>query len=212
MDAADVEGLVIETYERADLDPSEIYSAKRVLRAVLGPGVITRIDFVSSEPAILAWVNGQPRIAVRRSLPEAYQWFYVLHEVGHVVLKRSGYVGDDEERLCDLFAAAAMAPQPALRRLFRSHGYDLELLAAEANSTESWAAMRIAEVMGIPTVLITKQQVRVRGGEWEWGDEAHIRALAKEAERPGLTKARLVDDPSRIVLTADEIDEIPKSG
>lgn len=207
MDQSDVEGLAVETYERAGLDPSEPANPFKLIRLTLGADALIRVTDLRGTPAALFWHNGRPRIAVRRNLPVEYEGFFALHELAHAVLARDRYVGLDEERVCDALAACAMAPRPAVHRLYRAFGLAFAPIAAEACSTQSWAAMRLAETQRFPLALVAPKTVRFRGQEWVWGSDADVRKMAVARAKPGLAKVRLTDDRRRVAMMADELAE-----
>jgi IrrE N-terminal-like domain len=195
------EQLAFEFYERVDKDPCEPESPFTLARLYLGPGCIERGRF--SSPAVTFIANGRRRIALRRGIPIEYAAFYVGHELGHAVLEEAGYHEDDLEEQCNLFAAAIMAPRPAVMRLHRTFGYDLESIAGEVGSTETWAALRLGEVLHVPLVAIAPLTIRVRGPEeWVWPDETTLRGWVRRTP-PGIAKTRLTDDPRRVVFVVD---------
>lgn len=149
-------------------------------------------------------LHGARKVAIRRGLAPEDATFLVGHELAHVLLERAGYAEHDLEFACDYLGAALMAPRSAMRQLRLSFGDDYEQIADAVCATESWAALRCAEVSGRPTALVTPQSVRVRGGDWVWPDEQRLRALARRGGA-GLLRARLHDDPRRVVLAVDEM-------
>lgn len=194
------EQLSFEFYERLDCDPAEPISPFTLARKKLGPGCIERGNFRAS--AITFRVNGARRIALRRGLAVEDAAFLVAHELGHIAFEEIGYDDEDLERQCDLFAGALMAPRPAMVRMYRAFGFDPAAIADEVAGTETWACLRLGETFGMPLAVIA-QKVRVRGPEsWEWPDEATLRGWGRRPP-PGLAKARLTDDPSRVLLLAD---------
>lgn len=200
------EQLAFDFYERVDCDPHEPESPFRLARLFLGPGCIERGRF--SAPAVTFILNGRRRIAVRRGVPIEYAAFYVGHELGHAVLEEAGYRDDDLEQQCDLFAGALLAPRPAVVRLHRAFGFDLGAIADEVGSTETWAALRLGEVLRVPLAVIAPLTTRVRGpDEWVWPEELTLRRWAQRPP-PGLAKTKLTDDPRRVLLVADDVGQI----
>lgn len=204
MDVAAIEGAAIETYERCGLDPSRPVSTFRIAKALLGPDAIERPKLMIGAPAALITVDGRRRIAIKRSIPIEYARFFCGHELGHLVLEeRGGYVSDDLELACDFFGAALMAPRPAIYGLQRAFGFDLPEIASAAGGSETWAALRVGEVLRIPLAVVA-QTVRVRGPEeWVWPEEGTLRRWARRPPT-GLAKTRLTDDPRRVVLVVDD--------
>jgi hypothetical protein len=156
-------------------------------------------------PAQMYRINGQPRFAIKRSAPLEYQKFWLGHELGHYVFERAGYVGEDIESVCDAFGAAVMAPRPAVLRLHQQFGLDFRKIADAVRATQTWAALRIGEVLRRPLAAVSPGAVRVRGPEaWVWPDESTLRRWASGRSRPGLAKVRLTDQPRRVALLGDE--------
>ena len=204
MDSTEVEGLAVELYERLDFDPARPIDTFRLARKLLGPDAIERGTALVGVGAKVFTVRGQRRIAVSRKLAVEYAQFFVGHELGHIVLDGLGYRENDVEQLCDQFGAAVMAPIPAVRAMLKAFGRDHEAIADEVCSTQTWAALRIAEALRVPRAIITPQRVYARGpDEFAWGPEDSLRRLVR-VESPGVTKTRLTDDPRRVLLELDE--------
>jgi hypothetical protein len=206
LETTEVEALAVGLYRRLGFDPSEPVDTFRLARKLLGADAIERGTSIAGLPAKLFVVNGQRRIAISRKLSVPYARFFAGHELGHVVLDDLGYREDDLEAACDMFGAAVMAPLPAVAAMLRVFGRDHEAIADEVCSTQTWAALRIAECLGIPRALITPQRLYVRGPEaFVWGSEDGLRRLARgRAPRPGIRRAMLTDDSRRVVLDVDE--------
>lgn len=202
---AEVEGLAVAFYDRLGFDPAVPVDTFRLARKLLGPDAIERGTSIVGLPAKLFVVNGQRRIAVSRKLAVPYARFFVGHELGHVVLDELGYRDDDVERVCDMFGAAILAPIPAVNAMLRAFGRDHEAIADEVGSTQTWAALRVAECLRIPRAIITPAKLYVRGPEeFEWGTEDSLRRIARGRSAPGITKVKLTDDPRRVVIDVEE--------
>lgn len=205
MDASEVEALAVEFYCRLKLDPARPVDTFRLARLLLGPDAIERGTSIVGAHAKVFTLRGTKRIAVNRKLSIEYAQFAVGHELGHVVLDELGYRDDDLEQACDTFGAAVMAPIPAVRAMLRAFGRDHEAIAEEVCSTQTWAALRVAECLGIPRAVLTPARVYARGPEaFVWGSERELRQLAR-GERPGVRKVRLTDDPRRVVIDAEDV-------
>lgn len=199
MNVAEVEGFAVATYHRLGFDPTEPVSTFKLARVLLGPDSIERTSLAGTVAATFV-VNGQRRIAVSRKLAPEYAAFYVGHEIGHVLCQEEGFRGPRLEQVCDQLGAALMAPLPAVLAMVRA-GLGFEELADEVVSTQTWAALRLAEVLQIPRAVLTPARVYVRGPEdfrWPLG----MRKLATKGA-PGLRRTRLTDDPDRLVLDVD---------
>lgn len=208
LDATEVEAIAVDFYRRLGFDPEQPVDTFRLARKLLGPDAIERGTAIAGVPAKVFVVNGERRIAVSRKLSVPYARFFVGHELGHIVLDELGYREDDLEAACDMFGAAVMAPVPAVNAMLRAFGRDHEAIADEVGSTQTWAALRVAECLGIPRAIITPARLYVRGPEgFVWGAEDELRRIARaRAVRPGVTKAKLTDDPARVVLDVDDCD------
>jgi hypothetical protein len=200
---AEVEALAVDFYRRLGFEPDQPRDPFRLARKFLGANAIERGTNLLGVPAHTFVLNGERRIAVSRRLSIPYAQFFVGHELGHIVLNEIGYRDDDVEAVCDMFGAAVMAPIPAVRSMLRAFGRDHEAIADEVGSTQTWAALRIAECLGIPRAIITPRRVYARGPEeFVWGPEDELRRLARSPRR-GIVRAKLTDDPRRVVLDVD---------
>jgi IrrE N-terminal-like domain len=203
LSSADVEALAIDFYRRLKFDPERPVDTFRLARTLLGTDAIERGTALVGEPAKVFTVRGRRRIAISRKLAAEYSQFYVGHELGHIVFDELGFRDETIEQLCDMFGAAVMAPLPAVRAMLRVFGRDHAALADEVCSTQTWAALRIAEALGTPRAIVTPKRVYARGPEdFVWGPERELRRLAR-VERPGIARARLTDDPRRVVIDVD---------
>lgn len=205
MDAAALEGMAISLYERLGLEPSRPVSTFKLARGLLGEEALVRPPSMVGSPASLITVDGERRIAVKKTVPLRYARFFVGHELGHVLLEEERYHGDDLEPCCDYLGAALMAPRPAMRALQGVFGFSLPEIADVVGATQTWAALRCAEVLCMPLAVIAST-IRVRGPEeWVWPDEATLREWARSRRVPrGVSRMRLTDDPVRVVLRHED--------
>lgn len=203
IDIADLEGAAVEAYVRIGLDPSEPCATAKLARLVLrDPGVIVRGNLVG-QIAATGWSMGAPKIMVRKSLPIEYAQHAIGHELAHFLLENEHACNDEIELACDYLGAALMCPLPAVMALYRAHGFDLSLVADEVVATQTWAALRLGEVLHIPLVVVANI-IRVRGPEEQvWPAESVLRAWATARKPPrGLTRMKMTDQPKRVVLHA----------
>lgn len=197
----EIEGVALALYKQAGLDPDLPAHPVELAERLLGVDCV-RMVHASALPgtAALARVSGYWRIYVRSRAPAARQAFAVLHELGHYALGPGA-----SEEACDALAGALLLPRPAFKYAAGDLGADWTALADRFDCTESAAALRWGEVTGEPLALVAPLKVRVRGLPWGWpSDDGEIRRLASEP-RPGLARARLRDDPRRVIVTADGI-------
>ncbi len=205
-DAGEIEGLAVDLYLRLSLDPERPIDTFRLARKLLGVGAIVRGTSLVGLPAKLFTVNMQTKIAINRALPFPYAQFFIGHELGHHICNELGYREDDIEHVCDHFGAAVMAPMPAVRAMLRAFGRDHEAIADEVGSTQTWAALRIAECVGIPRAIVTPKKTYLRGPEeFVFGSVQSVRGLVR-GNRPGVSKVQLTDDPRRTVLDFEELE------
>ena len=200
-----LEGIADAAYREARMDPATP-SVVRLARALLGPNAIMRGPRPMQGTAALIRVQDEWRIYVTASLPRSYALFAVGHELGHWLLRREGYQGEDEEREADYLGGALSAPRVAFLAAYRALGADFEKLAAVFKTTETGAALRLGEVLRLPLAVVTPALVRVRGPEeWVWPAEDILRRWARRPA-PGIRKVRLADDPRRFVLDAEALE------
>lgn len=199
----DLEAEAESLYRMAGLDPDSPPGPAVLARRILGPASVRHAppQHLPGDGA-LARVRDSWRIYVRAGLTPERLGFAVAHELAEHHLARIGYRGSDIEERADRLGAAILAPRGAIRAALAHCGDDVRALAHAFVSTQSWAAMRTAEVTGAPTALVSPAKVRVRGQlEFVWGSEQDVRALATKP-RPGIHRARLTDDRRRTVLKA----------
>lgn len=204
MDTIELEALAVQTYEQHKFNPCEPESAFALARRIHGPNCIRRVPgLLGSHPAAGYQLGVEQHFALRRTLLEEDANFYLAHELAHVLLGVKHGAGALIESRCDYLAACLMAPRPAVLALFRVFGWDLTEIADQVTATQTWAALRIAEVLREPVATVGPIAVRTRGPEeWVWPDEGALRRLAVRA-RPGITKIRVTDRPRRVVLRAE---------
>jgi len=185
-------------YQRAGLDLSVGAAPARIIRSILGAAAVHFVPPTAlRNGGALARVGADWRIYLSSGLPPREVGFVALHELAHFVLGESGT--EDE---CNALAAALLAPAPAFRRLAEDGRAGVfSRLAKWFNCSESLAALRMGE-LGTPTALVTPDSVRTRGDGFSWPAAPDLRKLAAKKTMPGIRKARLRDDPRRIVLRA----------
>ncbi|MBA2724258.1 MAG: hypothetical protein H0U56_15500 [Methylibium sp.] len=190
-------------YSRVGADLNRGASPTRLVEGVLGAGALRWADgdWLRAGGAI-ARVGRHWRVYLNRRYPVRNLRFVALHELAHYVLG-GGATEDD----CDALAAVLLAPRRAFERAMASMARPRFVparvygnLSAWFRCTDSFAAMRLSEVTGAPLVLISPARARVRGAPYPW--PAEFERLVRAPVLPGLRKARLQDDPSRVVLQA----------
>jgi hypothetical protein len=211
MDLLHLESVAVETYERLGLDPSEPVDTCKLARLRFrGRGdstpIVTRPpSLLGARPGAVWWKGETPFIAVRKTVPIEIVQHVVGHEMGHLLLGRKHDSDPDLEAACDYLGACLMAPRPAVLALHRAHGWKLREIAEEVCATQTWAALRLGEALGIPLAAISPVAVRVRGPEeWAWPSEPEIRQLARR-QRPGLKKVAITDQRARCAIICEDL-------
>jgi len=181
MSLADMEGAADEVCAIAGVEDGRCLYPSRIARRLFGDGSVMRIPNMRAM-ASLSMVGDAHVIAVRKSLPIEIAEHAVGHELGHWILNRNGYVGEDIEAACDFIGAAIQARRKAFSRRVREVGHDFRQLSLDFEITETSAALRYGEVTGCPIAVLSPKAVRVRGSEWTWGEEHSVRSRASTGE------------------------------
>lgn len=202
--SVDVDEIVAEIYALAKYDQTSPPGPLALAKRLLGREAVLRVPYraISGDGAF-AIVEGRARLFLRSGLPPERLTFAAAHELGHWICHRLGYRAppESEEADCNAIAGAILMPSHVLRTPI-SQIPRLPELAGSFVVTESCAALRIGEATGLPLCLVTPSTVRVRGDGYAWPSrESELRRLAT-VRRLGLHKARLHDDPARIIIVA----------
>lgn len=156
-------------------------------------------------------VNGEERVYLRADLTDPLRTVVLAHELGHVVVARHRLRLDDEERWCNRFGAALIAPEPAVWRTWQRAGRDHQGFLLQWNhTTPTLASLRLGECRCADVWIV--ERATVRYARAERAAPASLTAVAREAvsagsaRRPGVRAARLRDGFSRaaVLLEPDE--------
>lgn len=171
------ERAVVELFKEASADPSSPPGTVELALAILGGDCFRYLPTGSvAGGAALCRVRDRWFIYIARSLAGHRLNHAVGHELGHLYCARAGYHPPHEEQLADRIGGALCAPTPAFLAAYRQHGPALRPLAKCFTLSRAGAALRLGETTSIPTVLASPDQIRVRGAEWGWPDDEHLRA------------------------------------
>lgn len=203
-DEADLEALATEALARANVDDADPVSAFELVERILKTKVRRVAHLVTA--GCIARVGDSLIVAVRASLSIERQNYTAAHELAHAIVREAGLKFDDEERAADHGAACLLMPRRYVAKLYRAEGFAPALLAGEVVVTQTSAALRLGEVIGMPLAAVSPRLVRIRGDRpFEWGGEDKVRELAtKRRLWPGLARTRLADEKGRWAITADE--------
>jgi hypothetical protein len=203
-DEFDLEALAAEALARANADDEDPPSVFELIEKILGTKVRRPAHLVTA--GALARVGETLIVAVKASLPIQRAHHVAGHELGHALIREARLRCDDEERAADYLGACLMMPRRYVEKLYRCEGFAPAILAGEVVATQTAAALRIGEVIGMPLAAVSPRIVRVRGAQpFEWGGEERIRELAnKRRLGPGIARTRLTDEKGRFALVADE--------
>lgn len=208
MEQLELEGIseAIVTHGGQDID--EPPRLGQLVVAHLGPGSVEYSNAMPGDGALVR-IYDDWRIYVRRGLPLERRAFAIAHELAEWWLRvRERYQGEDVEHAANYIAAAILSPRRAFRLAVEEHGSDFAALARAFRVTETHAALREAELATIPRAVVSPALVRVRGPEtWEWPEESTLRRWAR-VPAPGVRKVRLTDDPRRVVLDAEDVEDV----
>jgi len=198
-DAADVEGIAAWIYDRADADMADPPDPIDLARALdvdvaYDDGTSVGTDGALSRDAG-RWIV---RLARAASLERAR--FALGHEIGEWACRQRNE--ETVEALCNAISAAVLLPRPAFRAALRYFGADLSALARVFRTTETCVGLRIGEVTDRPMLLVSPGEVRARGEEWSWPNEAQIRRQIRSGDAHGLRICPLADDSRRSWIVA----------
>lgn len=190
---ADAEGEALYLYERAGADPAAP-PGPHALAEALG----LRIEHGGRGIVGDAMLSGDVT-RVRRRLSPAREGFAVAHELAEHVL--AGRHDEGAEASANLLAACILMPRPAVLAAVAAVGRDLAALAAAFVVSETAMALRLAEIDGTPTLVVSRSWAWVRGAPFGWPETLEgVRRLAKCTPPEGLELERLRDDPRRVVI------------
>lgn len=198
---SEIEAIAEKLYEKAGIKPRGAADPLRLARALLGKDAIKVFrDPALRADAYLARVGRQWRIYLRAGLAPEMARFNLGHEIAEWHIATTPALREradlDLEQLADRVAAALLTPREFATETCKRIGPRWSQLALDFATTESCAALRYGEVLDEPLVLLTPRKERRRGWPWRWPSAAELRA---DEPCPGVAKAYLRDDPSRIV-------------
>jgi hypothetical protein len=200
LDQPQIEGIACDLYRAAGFSPDSPVDPLELARGLMGRRAVRFVGdtVLIHHNAAVSRIGTEWRLYLRKGLPDRVRRFSCAHEIGEWFLARQGLADADVEASADALAAAILAPKPFAAQACR-RGPRYPQLAKAFGSTESCAALRFGEVTDRPLVLVTARCTRERGAPFPWPADSELRS---DARLPGLAKAWLRDDPSRLVVRA----------
>lgn len=166
-----------ELFQEAGADPASAVGAIEIAQGVLGADCFRYLPVSSlAGGAALCRVRNRWFIYIAKTLTGHRLNHAVGHELGHLFCARLGHHPADEEQLADRIGGALCAPRAAFLAAHREHGIALKPLAKCFTVSLAGAALRLGETTSIPVALADSAQVRIRGNDWDWPEEEHLRA------------------------------------
>lgn len=205
LDEGDLEGSAEAIYELAGYDRDDVDATTNVARKL---GIrIVRVAHMTVLGSLSSFED-RPIIAIRAGMSREREGHVVGHELGHWILRREGHTetNDEVERACDFIGAAVMMPRRVFASCARGHERDFRQLAFDFAASQTMAALRVGEVLGVPIIVVAPHAVRARG-QVHGVDEQSARGFAARGG-PGISRIRLTDDRRRVALVADDATEV----
>ena len=198
MDVADLEQLAVSTYQRFGFDAARPLSPVVLARALLDDqDPIELVSWLATGHGALYRLRGRRRIAIRKSLPIEYQLFALAHELSHVLLEECDHSSPRIESSCDYLAACLLSPAPATHALHAALRFDLKTIAQLTCSTQTWAALRLGEVLRVAVAAIRPSKIRYRGAQ------SDLAAFPSERTLRAVVRGKARDDRLRVVMISD---------
>ena len=204
MQMKEIEGLAIKLRRAAGANDEAIISLVDVIVHWMGRRSVERVDSLAGR-ATLVTVNERSRIMIRRGAPDLR--FATAHEFGHWAFRnvaRVTFLGMDEEKAANIFAAAILAPQSLVRRAYEFFGEDTKEIADQLCLSQTSVVLRLGEVRGDPRAVVTRTgHVFTRNADATFTSQ-RASAAARGKPSRGLAKARLRGgiDEGRVALRA----------
>lgn len=204
-EAEEMAGLVLRESMQDGADRPDVWAVAKRLRVS-----------VYKAPRSAKWselgervrVNGEDRVYLRSDVAEPLRTVVLAHELGHITVSRFGLRPEDEERWCNRFAAALIAPEPSVWRAWRRAGADAHTyLSAWWATTPTLAALRLGECRCADVWVVQGSSVRYSRAERQ--APAWLVNAAREAINGGAprrTVARLGDGAKRVVVALERDD------
>lgn len=201
-DAEEMAGLVLREAMQDGADRPDVWAVAKRMRVSVYKAPRTA---KWSELGERVRVNGEDRVYLRSDVSEPLRTVVLAHELGHITVSRFALRLEDEERWCNRFAAALIAPEPSVWRAWRRANADPRTyLASWWATTPTLAALRLGECRCADVWIVEGSRVRYARAERqtpEWLVQA-----AREAVNGGELRravARLGDGAKRVVVALE---------
>ena len=183
----EVEGVGLDLYTRASLDPARDTGGILLARALGFEVVFTpRLDCRARLVVV-----PKPVIQLRAAIAPAGAEYDAAHEIPHWYFDKHACGDPRLERACDRVAVSIVAPAPAMFRMRAVFGYRIDLIAAALGTSETIVALRWGEVFyDEPVAVITPRGIR-RSGPEMGADDATLRRIARAGGGEGVRVIRM---------------------
>lgn len=205
VDLWSVDAVQREIYQRAALDPDE---PANMIALAMGLGLT--VEVLRPAPfagdGALARVYEQWRIYIRGGISRQRKRFACAHEIAEWALRE--VIDEQIEDACNAVAAALIAPRRAFTRTANDVGATcFEQLALPFDLSQTAAALRAGEVLGVELALTRPGLVRTRGERVQWPAAEIIARWARGTPPAGIRKVLLTDDARRTVLLVEDLED-----
>jgi hypothetical protein len=199
MQRGDLEVLALTMLKEVGMTPLDPVCVVKLVQRLVGKEALRFApEHVLPGNGSLVRVGSEWRIYLRRSAPTHIKRFVALHEVGHFVLGP-----DASEEECNQLAAAVLLPRLGFLRERIERRRHISTIARSFGSDETCAWLRLSEVTGERVAVVSPRSVHSRGRDKDrWLEPDKLRELATCPTPKGVWKAKLHDDPTRMVLRA----------
>lgn len=200
LDAWDPDGDAEILHRMAGASTADPPGPAWIARRLLGPACIRRREHMSSR-AHLCRVEDRYLIFVRGDVPHREESYLIGHELAEWFYRDRQHEPNVEEA-CNRLSASLVATRTAFVTVLRNFGRNVRRLSNAFVCSDTLATLRIAEVTGTPTALVSTHKVWRRGAPAPpfIATDEEVRALAVAPRLRGIKRERLRDAPHRVSL------------
>ena len=157
------------------------------------------VEFVlrESRPAMIRILGGRATIRILATAPASAQAGFLAHELGELLVHRMRVAHESVEHLADAIGAAIIAPRVAVLAARARFGDDLERTARALHVTQTIAALRWGEVLGLDVAMVERRRVKSRG---YMPPERELRRIVAAGGGDGLRVIPITDASGRVLI------------